>query len=202
MMVRWHRVTLFQNQILRLAVCRGVCEHASMCGHAPLSPTPSNNFASFSYTGYVTVLQYSRCGLKSHTRVSLSRVSNDLRRRPYARTLNCLLYLLVLMCVCRTSTSRLWWHPGPYLLLLSPTSDLPYYIHSVGFFYRGAALYISPRTLNKFHLPQSCPVLQVIQIFNEILVVFLILDCLKYLCVVCKQLDIAFDFVWHVVNEK
>ena len=33
MVVRWHHVTLFQNQILCLAVCRGVCEHASMCGH-------------------------------------------------------------------------------------------------------------------------------------------------------------------------
>ena len=36
--VRLHSVTQFQNQILCLAVCRWVCEHASPCGHAPLSP--------------------------------------------------------------------------------------------------------------------------------------------------------------------
>ena len=41
--VRWHSVTQFQNQILCLAVCRGVCEHASLCGHAPPpSPTSEN----------------------------------------------------------------------------------------------------------------------------------------------------------------
>ena len=37
--VRWHSVTQFQSQILCLPVCRGVCEHASPCGYAPLSPT-------------------------------------------------------------------------------------------------------------------------------------------------------------------
>ena len=47
-----------------------------------------NNSASFSYsrTLDVLLLEYSWCGLtsalKSHTRVSLTRVSNDLRRRP------------------------------------------------------------------------------------------------------------------------
>ena len=48
------------------------------------------------------MLQYSRCGLtsalKSHTRVSLSRVSNDLRRRP--RTL---FTLLTCASVCLTN---------------------------------------------------------------------------------------------------
>ena len=34
--VRLHCVTQFQNQILCLAVCRGVCEHASPCGHSPI----------------------------------------------------------------------------------------------------------------------------------------------------------------------
>ena len=39
--VRWHSATQCQNQILCLAVCRGVCEHASPCGYAPPSPTGS-----------------------------------------------------------------------------------------------------------------------------------------------------------------
>ena len=33
--VRWHSVTQSQSQILCLAVCRGVCEHASPCVYAP-----------------------------------------------------------------------------------------------------------------------------------------------------------------------